>query len=94
MPTVRECYLNHYCFFGFFVCLDLSEKQLHNNTRICKELLRLADVLEPGITRFRGMLLYYLVCGLKRLMHVENNRVSVRLCPLCITVTMRLPLPP
>lgn len=60
----------------FFTVSDLSRKQLKNNTRICKELLRLADVLEPGITRFRGLLIFYLVRGLIRLNRIKNKRVS------------------
>jgi len=55
---------------------DLTAKQLENNTRICRELLRLADVLEPGMTRFRGLLLFYLVRGLKRSKRIDNRRVG------------------
>ncbi|XP_060852323.1 SET domain-containing protein SmydA-8-like [Rhopalosiphum padi] len=53
---------------------DLTAKQLGNNTEICEQLLRLADVLEPGITRFRGLLLYYLVRGLKQLKRMKHRR--------------------
>ncbi|CAH1736023.1 unnamed protein product [Aphis gossypii] len=53
---------------------DLTVKQLENNSAICEQLLRLADVLEPGITRFRGLLLYYLVCGLKQLKRKKHRR--------------------
>ncbi|KAL4089800.1 hypothetical protein QTP88_024764 [Uroleucon formosanum] len=60
---------------------DLSTKQLENNTDICEQLLRLADVLEPGITRFRGLLLYYLVRGLrqlKRMKYRQNNDEMIK----------------
>lgn len=56
---------------------DLSTKQLENNTDICEQLLRLADVLEPGITRFRGLLLYYLVRGLRQLKRMKHRQVRV-----------------
>ncbi|XP_025405379.1 uncharacterized protein LOC112679701 [Sipha flava] len=58
---------------GHFDERHLSAKQLKNNTKICEELLRLADVLEPGITRFRGLLLFYLVCGLKKLKRIKKK---------------------
>lgn len=58
--------------------IELTKKQLKNNTRICEELLRLADILEPGITRFRGLLLYYIVRGLKRLARLKNEQVGIR----------------
>ncbi|KAE9539884.1 hypothetical protein AGLY_005136, partial [Aphis glycines] len=53
---------------------DLTVKQLENNSAICEQLLRLADILEPGITRFRGLLLYYLVRGLKQLKRKKHRR--------------------
>lgn len=53
----------------------LTATQLKNNTRLCEELLQLANVLEPGITRFRGLLLFYLVRGLKQLKSIENKQV-------------------
>lgn len=38
----------------------------------------MADVLEPGTTRFRGLLLYYLVRGLKRARRAgKNGRVGI-----------------
>lgn len=36
----------------------------------------MADVLEPGMTRFRGLLLFYLVRGMKRSKQIENTRVG------------------
>lgn len=62
-------------FVSLTFCADLSTKQLENNTDICEQLLRLADVLEPGITRFRGLLLYYLVRGLRQLKRKKHRRV-------------------
>lgn len=73
-----------FCFPLFF--LELSPVQLKNNTKICEELLRLADVLEPGITRFRGLLLFYLVRGLKRLNGLDKyKRVGIVLL-FCFSV--------
>lgn len=62
-----------------FSSSDLTIRQLKLNTKICEELLRISDTLEPGITRFRGLLHFYLVRGLKRLQKVENNRVDITL---------------
>lgn len=76
--------INQYYYYNYtknlvlsLFVLDLSTKQLENNTKICEELLRLADVLEPGITRFRGLLLFYLVCGLKQLKNIKKKSVSI-----------------
>ncbi|VVC43205.1 Zinc finger, MYND-type [Cinara cedri] len=61
---------------------ELTPAQLKYNTKICEELLWLADVLEPGITRFRGLLLFYLVRGLKQLNRVtktkQNNYETIK----------------
>jgi len=65
-----------YFYISSSFCADLSAKQLENNTDICEQLLRLADVLEPGITRFRGLLLYYLVRGLRQLKRMKHRRVG------------------
>uniref|UniRef100_A0A1B6FV33 MYND-type domain-containing protein n=2 Tax=Cuerna arida TaxID=1464854 RepID=A0A1B6FV33_9HEMI len=37
---------------------ELSESQLEHAETLCNELLELADKLDPGLTRFRGSLLY------------------------------------
>jgi len=72
---------NDFCIFVYGIlnrfCADLTVKQLENNSAVCEQLLRLADVLEPGITRFRGLLLYYLVPGLKQLKRKKHRRVGV-----------------
>ncbi|XP_050434775.1 SET domain-containing protein SmydA-8-like [Adelges cooleyi] len=58
--------------------LDLSSKQLDNNVKICKELLTLADVLDPGLTRFRGLLLYYIQQSLGRRLTMKPKRDDCR----------------
>ncbi|XP_050545316.1 SET domain-containing protein SmydA-8-like [Daktulosphaira vitifoliae] len=54
--------------------LDLTICQLENNFKICIELLKLADVLDPGFTRFRGLLFFYIQQGLKRLFQLKPKQ--------------------
>ncbi|KAH0820855.1 hypothetical protein GEV33_001936 [Tenebrio molitor] len=37
---------------------DLSDELLERKIQLCQELLEVADILEPGHSRFRGSLLY------------------------------------
>nr|XP_022917616.1 protein msta isoform X1 [Onthophagus taurus] len=43
---------------GDDLLIDLTEEQIQRKIDVCKELLEIADVLEPGFSRFRGSLLY------------------------------------
>ncbi|RZF39124.1 hypothetical protein LSTR_LSTR013859 [Laodelphax striatellus] len=53
-------------------CLQkLTEEQVKLQIRVCEELLEVADTLEPGITRFRGLLLYDLQAA--RLVNIKNE---------------------
>ncbi|XP_049855223.1 SET domain-containing protein SmydA-8 [Schistocerca gregaria] len=39
---------------------DLTDEQVNRKVELCNELLEVADVLEPGMSRLRGILLYEL----------------------------------
>lgn len=50
--------------------LELSDLFLGRKIQLCEELLIIADILEPGYSRFRGNLLY----DLQAAMVVQANR--------------------
>ena len=41
-----------------FLFTELSSKLLERKINLCTELLAVADILEPGASRLRGLLLY------------------------------------
>lgn len=43
-----------------FLINDMTEEQLRHKRDICRQLLKVVDVLEPGYSRLRGVLLYEL----------------------------------
>lgn len=40
------------------MCSEISEENLNRKIELCQELLDVADILEPGFSKFRGLLLY------------------------------------
>lgn len=44
--------------FNSFLLLELNDKCLQRKIDLCNELLEIAEILEPGYSRFRGNLLY------------------------------------
>lgn len=61
-----------------FISTELSDKQLEYAEKLCKELLSLGDILDPGLSRFRGSILYDLqavqVVQIKR--QFENEKIT------------------
>ncbi|KAK7084472.1 hypothetical protein SK128_012410 [Halocaridina rubra] len=43
---------------------DMTREQLERKVKYCRELLELADVIDPGLSLFRGTLLFELQAGL------------------------------
>jgi hypothetical protein len=43
---------------NLFFFTELSDRLLERKINLCTELLEIADVLDPGATRLRGLLLY------------------------------------
>ena len=43
-----------------YYCLDLGEERIERKLNYCRQLLKLADVIEPGLSQLRGHLLFEL----------------------------------
>ncbi|KAJ4438512.1 hypothetical protein ANN_14457, partial [Periplaneta americana] len=84
---------NHYHFLGVlhslcqlygkapgFLINDMTEAQLRHKRDICRQLLKVVDILEPGYSRLRGVLLYELHAPLMILTTrgVEARTISYR----------------
>jgi hypothetical protein len=41
-----------------FLFIELPDRLLERKINLCTELLEVADILDPGATRIRGLLLY------------------------------------
>lgn len=63
---------------SFFFVAEISDDDLERKIELCQELLDVADILEPGLSKFRGLLLYDLqeamVVQAKR--RYENEEMS------------------
>jgi hypothetical protein len=49
-----------FSFSPVYFIIDLSDKQIEKKFNYCNLLLKLADVIEPGLSQFRGQLLFEL----------------------------------
>lgn len=60
------------------IYLDLSDDRIENKVQYCRQLLKLADVIEPGLTQFRGQLLYELQAAMEHQIKRKFNKDSTQ----------------
>jgi hypothetical protein len=53
-----DTYQQHLTELIQFPCTELPDTLLKRKISLCTELLEIADILDPGATRLRGLLLY------------------------------------
>lgn len=58
------------------IYLDLSDNKIDNKVEYCRQLLKLADIIEPGLTQFRGQLLYELQAVMEHQIKRKTSRDS------------------
>jgi hypothetical protein len=73
-----------------FLFTELSDKLLERKISLCTELLAVADILDPGATRLRGLLLYDLQAAMvvraKRDLASDKITKTVAQVSLCARV--------
>lgn len=64
---------------------DLSREQVEKKVSYCRELLELADVIDPGLSLFRGTLLFELQAALVALAKIllSNEIITKEKTQVC-----------
>jgi hypothetical protein len=76
-----------------FLFTELSDRLLERKINLCTELLEVADVLEPGTTRLRGLLLYDLQAAMvvqakRDLASDKVTKAAAQVCLHCLYKSM------
>jgi hypothetical protein len=72
------------------MCLELSEELIEKKLNYCHQLLKLADVIEPGLSQLRGHLLFELqsVMEHKAKRAFKHDSAEFKVCKKFIVVKL------